>query len=410
MNFLKNRIVAWVISALIVTLSTAYLFAPHFLDYGEGAVGITIDDEVPEESIADEIPAESIADEIPAESIADELPAESIADDEPPAELIDDTDKGLSQPQPLPAAGFDDNAQATVNEETPVITDVSVNEDGDIVHVVDQIIETDTLTVTLSHITFRRGGIFDNAEPGTQYIAVNLTIENTSGERRTPGLSRLYANNVRIPAQARGTRGLQSLNSGGIEPGRIITGYRGHIIPLDTSVIIVEIQTSAGGREIVTFTVEIPQTTANEDANVVAGAVLTGEVDIVHIVDQTIETDVRTVTLNHITLRRGGMFNEAAEGMQYVAVNLTIENTSDRLSTNASSELYVNLERFSGHGRATNGLPTLIGAVDPGSIRTGYHGYRIPLDAVVLIVYFPATHFYESMRFRVELPRQRQMQ
>jgi len=152
------------------------------------------------------------------------------------------------------------NVQAAADEEAPVVADVAVNEEtGDIVHIVDQTIATDTITVTLSHITFRRGGIFDNADAGMQYIAVNLTIENTSDQRRTPGLSRLYANNVRIPFQARGARGLQSLGSGGIEPGRIVTGYRGHIIPLDTSTLIVEIQTSAGGRETVTFTVEIPQ-------------------------------------------------------------------------------------------------------------------------------------------------------
>ncbi|MCL2673947.1 MAG: DUF4352 domain-containing protein [Defluviitaleaceae bacterium] len=148
----------------------------------------------------------------------------------------------------------------TDNRPQAVQSAATASQSGDIVHTIDEEIVFEELTVTLNSVIFRRGGIFDDAADGMQYVAFKLTIENTSDTDRTFSSSRfsVFADNVRMNFNARATRNFTGSLGGAISPGRIIVGYDGYMIPLEAMELSVEIPSHIGGRnEMATITFQI---------------------------------------------------------------------------------------------------------------------------------------------------------
>ncbi|MCL2235644.1 MAG: hypothetical protein FWB98_04270, partial [Defluviitaleaceae bacterium] len=142
--------------------------------------------------------------------------------------------------------------------ESPVEPPVEVT--SDIIHNIDQVIIFEDLTVTLNSIIFRRGGIFEDAGDGMQYVALGLTIQNASNEVNdfhSWGV-RVYADNIRMQSAARGERYLGGVISGAsLATGITVIRYSGFLIPLDIAELIIEIPSTSRDRELAIITVPV---------------------------------------------------------------------------------------------------------------------------------------------------------
>lgn len=146
------------------------------------------------------------------------------------------------------------NEQAIANKEDLLLAPDTV----DIVHYFDKVLESDQLSVTVGHIVLRRGERFDDVEPGMQYIAINFRVENISDDTvRVQTLVDIYADNVRSQFGARGANSLPAFRVGYLAPERIVIGYLGFVIPLNTSTIIAEFPLDVLGTETLTFVLDI---------------------------------------------------------------------------------------------------------------------------------------------------------
>ena len=158
----------------------------------------------------------------------------------------------------LAVSGTDNRPQTT--QQVMATTAPAAPQPSDIVHTFDEAIVFQELTVTLNSVIFRRGGIFDEGQEGMQYVALKLTVENTSHTSRTfsSGGFNVFADNVRVNYNARAARNLTGTLGGSLSPGRIVIGYRGYIIPRETTELSLEIPSHIGGRgEMATVTFQI---------------------------------------------------------------------------------------------------------------------------------------------------------